>query len=146
MLQLWLPLQPFNCRRHIYVASNFQLEMSLLPVSLGLAFCTSRKNGTGGKEGGFQPGMATPNYWKLVYMWVWFDSQVCTRWLLWHLCEFRSFKTGVKWKCSAVINSLGFKFSSQGHFHFLQLLKVPQFLFCRVVGLKTAPRDNFSHP
>jgi len=42
-------------------------------------------------------------------------------------------------------NSLGSEFSSQGHFHTLQLLNVPQFLFCRVVMLKTAPRGNFSH-
>jgi len=43
------------------------------------------------------------------------------------------------------INSLGPKFSSQGHFHSLQLLNVPQFLFSRLVRLKTAPRGNFSH-
>ena len=43
------------------------------------------------------------------------------------------------------INSLGPKFSSQGHFHSLQLLNIPQFLFCRLVRLKTAPRGNFSH-
>ena len=43
------------------------------------------------------------------------------------------------------LNSLGSEFSSQGHFHTLQLLNVPQFLFCRVVMLKTAPRGNFSH-
>ena len=42
-------------------------------------------------------------------------------------------------------NSLGSKFSSQGHFHTLQLLNVPQFLFCQFVRLKTAPRGNFSH-
>jgi len=42
-------------------------------------------------------------------------------------------------------NSLGHKFSSQGHFHSLQLLNVPQFLFSRLVRLKTAPRGNFSH-
>jgi len=40
------------------------------------------------------------------------------------------------------LNSLGSKFSSQGHFHSLQLLNVPQFLFCQVVRLKTAPRGN----
>ena len=39
----------------------------------------------------------------------------------------------------------GVEFSSQGHFHTLQVLNVPQFLFCRVVRLKTAPRGNFSH-
>ena len=44
-----------------------------------------------------------------------------------------------------IINSLGPKFSSQGHFHSLQLLNVPQFLFSRLVRLKTAPRGNFSH-
>ena len=43
------------------------------------------------------------------------------------------------------LNSLGPKFSSQGHFHSLQLLNVPQFLFSRLVRLKTAPRGNFSH-
>ena len=37
-------------------------------------------------------------------------------------------------------NSLGSEFSSQGHFHTLQLLNIPQFLFCQVVRLKTAPR------
>ena len=42
-------------------------------------------------------------------------------------------------------NSLGPKFSSQGHFHSLQLLNVPQFLFSRLVRLKTAPKGNFSH-
>ena len=31
-------------------------------------------------------------------------------------------------------------------FHCLQLLNIPQFLFCRVVKLKTAPRGNFIHP
>ena len=46
---------------------------------------------------------------------------------------------------SASINSLGPKFSSPGHFHSLQLLNVPQFLFSRLVRLKTAPRGNFSH-
>jgi len=30
------------------------------------------------------------------------------------------------------INSLGSEFSSQGHFHSLQLLNVPQLLFCRL--------------
>ena len=44
-----------------------------------------------------------------------------------------------------LFNSLGPKFSSQGHFHSLQLLNVPQFLFSRLVRLKTAPRGNFSH-
>ena len=44
-----------------------------------------------------------------------------------------------------LLNSLGPKFSSQGHFHSLQLLNIPQFLFCRLVRLKTAPRGNFSH-
>jgi len=44
-----------------------------------------------------------------------------------------------------LINSLGPKFSSQGHFHSLQLLNVPQFLFSQLVRLKTAPRGNFSH-
>jgi len=39
----------------------------------------------------------------------------------------------------------GVEFSSQGHFHTLQVLNVPQFLFCRAVRLKTAPRGNFSH-
>ena len=42
-------------------------------------------------------------------------------------------------------NSLGPKFSSQGHFHSPQLLNIPQFLFSRLVRLKTAPRGNFSH-
>jgi len=32
-------------------------------------------------------------------------------------------------------------FSSQGYFH-SQLLNIPQFLFCQVVRLKTAPRGN----
>ena len=36
-------------------------------------------------------------------------------------------------------HSLGPKFSSQSHFQSLQLLNVPQFLFSRVVRLKTAP-------
>ena len=44
-----------------------------------------------------------------------------------------------------LLNSLGPKFSSQGHFHSLQLLNVPQFLFSRLVRLTTAPRGNFSH-
>jgi len=44
-----------------------------------------------------------------------------------------------------LINSLGSMFSSQGHFHTLQLLNVPQFLFCRLVRLKTTPTGNFSH-
>ena len=39
-------------------------------------------------------------------------------------------------------NSLGSEFSSQGHAHSLQLLNVPQFLFCQVVRLKTAPRGH----
>ena len=43
------------------------------------------------------------------------------------------------------INSLGSQFSSEGHFHSLELLNIPQFPFCRVVRLKTAPRGNFSH-
>jgi len=47
---------------------------------------------------------------------------------------------------SMQINSLGSKFSSQGHFHSLQLLNVPRFLFCWVVRLKTAARGNFSRP
>jgi len=38
-----------------------------------------------------------------------------------------------------LINSLGPEIFSQGHF------PVPQFLFSRVVRLKTAPRGNFSH-
>ena len=38
------------------------------------------------------------------------------------------------------------EFSSQGHFHSLQLLNVPQFLFCLAVRLKTAARGNFGHP
>jgi len=42
-------------------------------------------------------------------------------------------------------NSIGPKFSSQGYFHSLQLLNVPQFLFSRVFLLKTAPRGNFNH-
>jgi len=46
-----------------------------------------------------------------------------------------------EWSCL----SLGPKIYSQSHFHSLQLLNVPQFLFSRVVGLKTAPRGNFSH-
>ena len=47
-----------------------------------------------------------------------------------------------------LLNSLWSEFSSQGHFHTLQLLHVniSQFLFCRVVRLKTAPGGNFSHP
>jgi len=51
------------------------------------------------------------------------------------------------WSCrrNKGFNSLESEFSSQGHFHTLQLLNVPQFLFCRVVRLKTAPRGNFSH-
>ena len=44
-----------------------------------------------------------------------------------------------------VNNSLGPKFSSQGHFHSLQLLNASQFLFSRLVRLKTAPRGDFSH-
>ena len=36
-----------------------------------------------------------------------------------------------------LINSLGSKFSSQGHFHSLQLLNVPQFLFSRVLTSPT---------
>jgi len=44
------------------------------------------------------------------------------------------------------VNSLGSKFSSQGHFHSLQLLNVHQFLLYRVVRLKTAARGNFSYP
>jgi len=43
------------------------------------------------------------------------------------------------------LNSLGSEFSSQSHFHTLQLVNVPQSLFCRVVRFKTAPRSNFSH-
>ena len=46
---------------------------------------------------------------------------------------------------ASLFSSLGSEFSSQGHFHSLQLLNVSQFLFCRVVRLKTAPRNNFSH-
>jgi len=45
----------------------------------------------------------------------------------------------------ASLNSIGSKFSSQGHFHSLELLNISQFLFCQVVRLKTAPRSNFSH-
>ena len=37
---------------------------------------------------------------------------------------------------TCLINSLGPKFSSQGHFQSLQLLNVPQFLFSRLVRLK----------
>ena len=44
-----------------------------------------------------------------------------------------------------LINSIGSKFSSQGHFHSLQLLNVSQILFSGVVRLQTAPRGNFSH-
>jgi len=44
------------------------------------------------------------------------------------------------------VDSLGYEFSSQGHFHSLELLNVPQFLFCQVVKLKTTPRGDFSHP
>ena len=44
-----------------------------------------------------------------------------------------------------LINSLGPKFFSQGQFHSLQLLNLSQFLFSRVVRLKTAPRGNFIH-
>jgi len=43
------------------------------------------------------------------------------------------------------VSALGPKFSSQGHFHSLQLLNVPQFLFSRLERLKTSPRCNFSH-
>ena len=45
----------------------------------------------------------------------------------------------------SLFNSLQSEFSSQCHFHTLQLLNVPKFLFCRVVRFKTAPRGNFSH-
>jgi len=45
---------------------------------------------------------------------------------------------------ASCLNSLGPKFSSEGHFHSLQLLNVPQFLFSQLVRLKTTPRDNFS--
>jgi len=48
-------------------------------------------------------------------------------------------------KFDIFLNSLGPKFSSQGHFHSLQLLNVSQFLFSWLVRLKTAPRGNFSH-
>ena len=34
------------------------------------------------------------------------------------------------------LKSLGTEFSSQGHFHPLQLLSVPQFLFCQLLGSK----------
>jgi len=37
-------------------------------------------------------------------------------------------------------------FFKSGHFHSLQLLDIPQVLFCQVVRLKTAARGNFSHP
>ena len=57
-----------------------------------------------------------------------------------HLCEI-CLNTGEY----GTFNSLGPEFSSQGHFHSLQLLNIPQSLFCRLVRLKTAPRGNFSH-
>ena len=37
------------------------------------------------------------------------------------------------------INSLGSKFSSQGHFHSLQLLNVPQFCSLGLLGSKLLP-------
>jgi len=48
-----------------------------------------------------------------------------------HMCNLKVLLTN---------SSLGPKFSSQGNFHSLQLLNVPQFLFSRVVRLKTAPQ------
>jgi len=54
-----------------YVSYNFQLVMSLLAMSLGLRFCTSRKGGQG-EVGGFQPwaqvtwlllGLAVESLW-----------------------------------------------------------------------------------
>ena len=48
-------------------------------------------------------------------------------------------------KLADMLNSLGPKFSSQGHFHSIQLLNISQFLFSRLARLKTAPRGNFSH-
>ena len=65
-----------------------------------------------------------------------------------NLCEFLF--TQLKWwtgwgsvSAQLPFSSLGSEFSSQGHFHTLQLLNVPQFLFCRVVMLKTAPRYRY---
>ena len=58
--------------------------------------------------------------------------------------EMNTSKNGFN-KIGEYVNSLGPKFSSQGHFDSLQLLNVPQFLFSRLVRLKTAPRGNFSH-
>ena len=40
---------------------------------------------------------------------------------------------------SQTVNSLGSEFSSQGHFHTLQLLNVPHFLFCGLLGSKLLP-------
>ena len=40
---------------------------------------------------------------------------------------------------SQALNSLGSEFSSQGHFHTLQLLNIPQFLFCGLLGSKLLP-------
>jgi len=61
------------------------------------------------------------------------------------LCLRLSTYSGLLRQHHIALNSLGPKFSSQGHFHSLQLLNVPQFLFSQLVRLKTAPRGNFSH-
>ena len=45
--------------------------------------------------------------------WVWFESWMCTGWLQWHLCEFRSFKTHLKWKYGMFKGSIGLKWLPQ---------------------------------
>ena len=82
-----------------------------------------------------------------LYSWLWFDiwNERAVKGL--YLVLFRNNEVTYIQSLyyRLLINSLGPKFSSQGHFHSLQLLNIPQFLFSRLVRLKTAPRGNFSH-
>jgi len=49
------------------------------------------------------------DYCKLIRQLVLFESQMCTGWLQWHLCQVRSFKTHLKWKDGTFRGSIGLK-------------------------------------
>ena len=89
--------------RRILMSYEFQLACDLISsnvrMSLGLRFCASRKGETMGE---FQS-------WAHITKWVWFESQMCTGWLQWLLCQVRSFKTHLKWKCGVFRGSIGLK-------------------------------------
>jgi len=117
----------------MYAAYNFQLVMSLPPMSLGLRFCTSRKGRTG--------AFSTVNYashniamWEVVKHfkvggWVW------------------SFKTHLKWNYGTFKGSIGLKRdfhrkeknSAINPFHLNYLMKNVQFLPEPQLQQSTAP-------